>query len=342
MPISCAVNATTAKIRAIHGKMFTKENYREMLTRKTVPELAEYLARTPRFKDAFKEVDPNTVHRGYLEELLYRENFRTYVRLCKFQMLDKMPFYGFLIKKREIECILSLINCLNSGLENSYLEDLPGYVIKHSEIDLLELSKASDFQQMLKMLKGTPYYKVLVKISPTEDGLADYTECELQLRTMYFENLFSEIKKGFPSGEAKELTDMILKEIDVKNIINAYRMKAFFGFSPEEIKRRSFKFSYMGKKRFKRFCECESPEQMLELISRRTNMSSEDATIETMINRVKYRNLCHTIARSGYAAVSMYAFTQLCDIEVENIVHIIEGIRYKVDSSFIESRLLIC
>ena len=341
MPSESSVNATTAKIRAIHGKMFTLENYREMLTRKSVPEIAEYLSRSPRYKGAFGEVDPNTVHRGFLEELLERENFNTYVRLCRFQMLDKKPFYGFLIRKREIECILSLINNLDSGLTNSYLENLPGYVIKHSRLNLLELSRASDFTELLKMLRGTPYYKALSGIPPAEDGRVDYTQCELSLRNLYFESTLEEVKKGFSSSEYDELSRLILKEADFINIVNAYRMKAFFGYSSDDIIRNSLKFTAMGRKRFEKFCQCENAQQMLELIGRKTNANPDGSSIETMMNKVKYKELCHTVAVSIHAPVSLYAFTQLCDLETKNIVHITEGVRYGVDSSVIES-ILIC
>ena len=95
-----------------------------MLMRRTVPEAADYLAHSARYKDAFRDVDPNTVHRGFVEALLQRENFNTYMRLCRFQELDKLPFYDFLIKSKEIECILSMINNINSGLDNSYLNRL--------------------------------------------------------------------------------------------------------------------------------------------------------------------------------------------------------------------------
>ena len=98
-----------------------------------------------------------------MEALLQRENFNTYMRLCRFQELDKLPFYDFLIKSKEIECILSMINNINSGLDNSYLNDLPGYVIKHSKVSLLEMSRAENYEQLLKILRNTPYYKILVK-----------------------------------------------------------------------------------------------------------------------------------------------------------------------------------
>lgn len=346
---SYATNATVAKIRYLHGKMFTKENYHEMLMRRSVAEAADYLSHTQRYKNAFKDVDPNTVHRGFLEELLQKDSFNTYIRLCSFQELDKISFYDFLIKKKEIECILSMINNINSGLDNSYLNDLPGYVIKHSKVSLLEMSRAESYEELLKILKNTSYYKILVKIPPLEDGSADYTECELRLRTAYYSDLLEAAKKEFPHDQYSQIKEIICREIDSMNIINAYRMKAFFGYGAEDIRKRQIKVKTgvgseggMGK-RLDKYYELEAPEDMISWLDKtrygRDGMESD--YIETKINSAQYRYLSHIIASSVSAPVSLYAFMKLCSIEVSNLVHIIEGIRYGAEPSPIERGLII-
>ncbi len=345
-----STNATVAKIRALHGNMLTKENYHEMLSRRSVPEAADYLAHSKRYKDAFKDVDPNTAHRGFLEGLLHKESFNTYIRLCRFQGLDKLPFYDFQVRKKEIECILSMINNINSELDNSYLTDLPGYVLDHSKISLLEMSRAQTYEELLKILKNTRYYKILVKIPPMADGSADYTECELRLRSEYYKDMLVAVDKDFMGEEAKELREMIYREIDSLNIINAYRMKAFFGYSAEEIKRRQIRIKEgpgrsggLGR-RLDRYYELDSPEAMTAWLDKtRYGRDGKNTDyIETKVNSAQHRYLSHVIARSVSAPVSLYAFMKLCSIEVSNIVHIIEAVRYGADPAVIENNLIIC
>ena len=136
---SWSANGTVAKIKYIHGRMFTKENYHEMLMRRTVPEAADYLAHSARYKDAFRDVDPNTVHRGFVEALLQRENFNTYMRLCRFQELDKLPFYDFLIKSKEIECILSMIKVITS-LSNVEIKNTDRIYFLHIRVDFAQIN----------------------------------------------------------------------------------------------------------------------------------------------------------------------------------------------------------
>ena len=66
------------------------------------------------------------------------------------------------------------------------------------------------------------------------------------------------------------------------------------------------------------------------------------STLEVGMQREKFRRLEHQIYRSFNAPVVLYAFTQLCSYETSNIIHIIEGIRYGVDPSYIENNILIC
>ena len=336
-------NATTAKIRAKYAQLFTIDDYREMAALRTVPEAAEFLARSARFKEAFAEVDPNTVHRGFLEELLYRENFETYIRLCKFQGLDKQPFFSFLIRRSEIDCILSIINRINSSLDKTYLSDLPGYLIKYLTIPVMELATSQTYDELVSGLKGTRYARVLRKIPAREDGMADYTECELRLRTDYYQELLEQAEKEFAGGVSEELKTMILREIDCRNIINAYRMKAYFGYTPDEIKSRSLKFYGIGKKNMEKLYEAADPETMMDMVNHIIygKNSPDTDNIEVEINSVKIRRLRRYLTGSSHAPVALYAFIMLCDIEVSNLVHIIEGIRYDVEAAAIESQLIV-
>ena len=337
-----STNATVAKIRSIHGKMFTKENYHDMLSRRSVPEVADYLAHSPRYKDCFREVDPNTIHRGFLEQLLRKNNFDSYVRLCKFQGLDKQPFYDFLIKRHEIECILSKINNINSGADDSYLSALPGYVIKHSKVKLLELSNAESYNGLLGLLKHTPYYKTLSRMPLLEDGTVDYTKCELLLRQEYFQGLWNEIKNNYSGSAKEELKKLIFGEIDALNIINAYRMKVFFGYSADEIKAHQIKYSFIGHKKLDTFYDCTDSDEMLSWLDKVYCSGKNTEFIETRIRSVRFKKLEQAIVSSQDAPVVLYAFVMLGEIEINDIVHIIEGIRYGLDPSVIENKLIVC
>lgn len=136
---------------------------------------------------------------------------------------------------------------------------------------------------------------------------------------------------------------MVKQDIDFLNQINAYRMKAYFGFSAEQIKKHQIKISNIGKK-LDSYYELDTPEQMLEWLNKNEAQAdlTDVSTLEVGMQREKFRRLEHQIYRSFNAPVVLYAFTQLCGYETSNIIHIIEGIRYGVDPSYIENNILIC
>ena len=68
--------------------------------------------------------------------------------------------------------------------------------------------------------------------------------------------------------------------------------------------------------------------------------SPETDNIEIKLNTVRVRRLRHKLEVSTSAPLSLYVFMQLCDIDVSNIVHIIEGIRYGAEPSVVESQLV--
>ena len=339
-----STNATVAKIHAIHGKMLTKENYHEMTGKRSVAELAEYLKKTPRFKEILHDIDPNTVHRGFLEELLQKSNFNTYVRLCKFQRLDSTPFYNFLVQKIEVEQIIEAVNRINTHLENDSIASVPVYVKKHSKLDLLKLGAASSIEELEGALKGTPYYKLIANLPLDDKNGIDYGECERILISFYYKRLIEYVESNFFKKDAERLKQIIYTEIDTLNITKAYREKAFFGYSAEQIKSGQIPFTRMGKRRMNSLYEKETAEDMIAILKRTVygkNISENADYMETEFMSVLCSYMKHTVARSCSAPVVLYAFMKLCDIEVKNIIHIIEGIRYEVDPVLIERNMIV-
>ena len=77
-------NAIAAKAKAVYGKFLSKADYDNLMQRNSVSAVVAYLKTTPRYKNAFLDIDENTVHRGMIEDILSEYIFKRYVRLRKF------------------------------------------------------------------------------------------------------------------------------------------------------------------------------------------------------------------------------------------------------------------
>ncbi|MBR1392749.1 MAG: V-type ATPase subunit [Ruminococcus sp.] len=339
-----STNAVVAKIRSIYGSMLTPDDFREMISKRSVSEVAEQLSSSKRFAPAFKDVDPNTVHRGLLERLIAEHNFNTYLRLTSFQGLTDKPFYDFLIKKNECAQLINLVNAVENGLTDSFVTAVPGYVLSHSRLDFLRLAKCQSFDELTAALKGTQYYKPLKSVARREDGSPDFTDAEVKLRTSYYDRLMKSVKDSFFGSEEDELVKTIRQETDIINIINCYRLKAYFGYSPEEIRQTELPYPYLGRRAVRAIEEAESPADMFGLIQRTTYgkyLTGEEEDIETAISRRSLEQMRHTVAKSNSAPTVLYAFMSICDTEMKNIFRVIEAVRYDVDPALIDRLLVI-
>ncbi len=330
-------NATVAKIMAIYGKRLTSQDYIELMNKQSVSEAAEYLKRNTHYSDLLSSIDINTIHRGMLENLLRRSIFDTYMRITGFEHISKQEFYNYKILQIEIDEILRCIRFINAGSEK-LISDIPIYLQQLISFDLIELARVTDFKELLVFLKKTPYDDVLKTVKTDADGKVDVTECETVLRTYYIERLKRSL--NFKKSDVEQFISFLETDIDLINVINSYRLTAFFDASADDIekdmlpvggrlspaKKREIYSAINSEEFIKRFSKTIYGRQMIA-----NGYDIND--LERSANKLRYKYAKMMLKRSQSAPLSVYSFIFLLEIEVKNIISIIEGIRYGVEPS---------
>ena len=337
-----STNAIAAKVRTIYGTMLTQEDFREMVAKRSIQEVAELLRHTKRYSEILRDVDPNSVHRGFLEHLISAQNYKVYRKLCDFENVSK-PFYSFLLKKHECMAMINLVNAIRCDLRDDFVRSVPAELLENSHIPFLKLARCSSIDEASALLRGSSYGKLLKKAQRTGDGKIDFTDAEIRLRTDFYNELISDVKESGLGNDEEELLKLIRSEIDVINLINAYRLKAYFGYTPDEIKKTVLPFTQMGKTAMNRFYECETPAQMMKMVEKSSFgkfFSEGEENIEPPLIKRTLTSMRHTLARSTSAPVALYAFMYICDNELRNIVRVIEGVRYDVEPATIFKLLI--
>lgn len=339
-----STNATVAKIRSIYGKMITKAQLHELAYKKNISEVAEFLKTNNLYKEELEDIDPSTIHRGYLEQLIEKSNFQLYIKLCKFQQLNRIPFFNYIIRKLEIEQILSMINDLNSNVTGTFINTLPKFIEDNSSIPFLDLAKCQSFNELIEVLNHTPYAQVLKSVPLKPNGMIDARQSEQKLYTFFYKRLLKNLKSSFSVQDAKTLNNCLKTDIDLTNIKNAYRLKTYYQYTPDQIKVRMLPFTKIGSTTMNSLYEADTPEDMVELIGNTSYYAHKNLPdpnmIENSVDRIKNSISKRLIATSQSAPVVMYAFMSLCYFEVENLINIIEGIRYDMPPSEIEKLLI--
>lgn len=322
---------------AIYGKRLTPQDYAELMNRQSVADAADYLKKNTHYSKLLSAVDTNTVHRGMLENLLHRSVFETYMRITGFENISKQEFYNYKIIQTEIDEIVRFIRCLNAGSDN-FIKSVPMYVNNLTSVDLLELAKVKSFEELLIFLDKTPYKDVLKGVEPDVDGKVDVTRCETLFRT-YFINMLRK-SMHFKSADKKRLNDFLETDIDLINVINSYRLTAYFD-EPEEVIEKDMLPFYGRLDAEKRHAiySAESSEEFIRRFSKtfygrqmiKNGYDINDLEQSAMKLRHKYAK--SMLRSSASAPLSVYAFIFLLETEVRNIISIIEGIRYGVEAS---------
>lgn len=344
---SFSTNATVAKVRAIYGKRLTEDDYKELMRRSSVSEVAEYLKKNTHYREMLQSIDCHSIHRGLLESLLKREIFEQYVKLCKFQQLDRIPFYNYNIVRNESELIITFILHLNGGFTSEIINEMPSYIIEHSSFDCIALAKARTYEQMLEVIRKTPYYDIVKDEKPDCRGLYDCTEIETKLRKYYVDWLLNAARKSFNKKTYNEISRLVTVQTNILNIKNAFRLKSF------SVQNISQYMVPIGGKTSSRSGEmifnAKDADEFVGIIQksyfgRRIEHICGDFDKDNLyydLSKVKKQYEKNAMRSTSSAAVSLFAVLFLFDMEVENIINIIEGIRYKAPTSFIEKLLII-
>ena len=214
----------------------------------------------------------------------------------------------------------------------------PIYLKGLTSFDLIELARVTDFKELLVFLKKTPYYDVLKNVKTNADGKVDVTECETLLRTYYIKRLKSSL--DFKKNDVKQFVSFLETDIDLINVINSYRLTAFFGATGDEIEKDMLPFGgRLSPTKQKEFYSADNSEEFVKRFSK-TNYGRQMIengydinNLEQSANQLRYKYAKLMLKRSQSAPLSVYSFIFLLEIEVKNIISIIEGIRYGVESS---------
>lgn len=337
-------NATVAKIMAIYGKRLKPQDYTEMLNKQSVSDVAEYLKKNTHYSTLLASIDTHTVHRGMLENLLRRSIFETYMRITGFEHISKQKFYNYKIIQIEIDEILRCIRYINAK-SGKLISDIPIHVNNLTSFNLIELAKVKDFKELLVFLRKTPYYEVLKKMPVDSEGRVDVTKCETLLRTYYINNLKGSLH--FKKRDVEQMTMLIDSDVDLINMINSYRLTAYFGESEDEIKKDMLPFhGRLSAEKQREIYSAPTSEEFVRRFSRtyygrRMLENGYDINnLEQSAQRMRYKNAKRMLKSSSSAPLSVYAFIFLLEIEVQNIISIIEGIRYGVEANRIAALII--
>lgn len=339
-------NVILTKAHSMFGKRLTLNDYKELIKKNSISEITTYLKNNTKYKKSLKNIDEINIHRGQLELIIRKNLFNRYTALCRYQISKKNKFYYYYILKLEVEQILRCIMLLNTNSMDEFIIELPGFLISKASFDMLSLAKVRSFVDLAEVLKNSSYKDIINRCIKTDSNKVDYTSCEILLRNDQYKKIFEIIDKSFKGKEKKLIRSAFEFEINLLNLSSIVRLKKYFKLSPEEISKKLISFKkFFREKKIKNLLSSELDKDFIDLcnsIFKDAILTQEHGNfIEHYTHKLKYKYNKRLLYFSTFASCTFYSFFILEEIEIENLINIIEGIRYNVNPSEIEKLIII-
>lgn len=342
---SFSSNAILAKARAMYSHRLTELNYEELLKRRSINDLVAYLKSETVYSGILSELKDGVVHRGQLEALLNKEIFLRLNRLIRFASKKEMEFYRLSVTELEYQLILTKARLINSDMYSGYEIEIPDYLNKYASYNLYGLLTVNDYDGLLILLRGTKYYDALLKYKPVDDKPLDSNMLELEFKHIYYQEYIDTVNKLFKGKKRDDLLTMINTSIELQNITKIYRLKKYFKATPNQIRETLFlEHSRIPKNIMNEMIEAKDASEFLKKLANSPYKlyidDNEFVYIEYHTEKIKY-NLAKRFMRFSTDSALVYMTYEIVfQIEIDNLKHIIEGLRYGETPSQIESMLI--
>lgn len=337
--------AVLTKARAKFGKRLTDKDYTSLLACQSVAEVMSYLKSYTHYSAALRDINERDVHRGRLEALLKQNLFYEFDSLCRYDSSISSGLSQYVIETIEVEQIIRFLVLLNSNSTEKFIYQFPAYFSKHTEIDINRLANAKNYEEFLKILSDSPYYDILKNSSPDEKGRLHISEIENKLYDFVFSNMLEMINKKTKGSERQELTSFFFTINDYNIFSRILRLKKYYNLSPDAIKSNLLlNYCDIKPKAIDMMCRAESSAEVFSIMQSTHNGRLIDKIgyvyASDISPRVKYRLARKNMHFSNNPSVIMMSYMFVSETELMNIISLIEGIRYKLDSKLIQSLLI--
>ena len=273
--------------------------------------------------------------KSLLDKILIKDIQKIYRLLNKIDrkiMIDFLSIY-------EIKSIKSAFRKLSSKsvINESVFEFENWQNVVFKNIKGIE--NVSDYEEFKKFFKKTQYYKILDKFDTDIDKINIF-KFENELDKLYFEKMIK-VSDNYNTT----LADIIGKQSDLNNISWIFRIKRNFKFSSEEIKEILISSNYKLKKQeIDELINCENEQEILQILKKTyyaqfidfTNLNNLEANIDSYMYGIYQKYFRGSIFDIGV----IYAYIKIVEMENNDIMNIVEGIRYNLDRQEIRKKLV--
>lgn len=311
-----------AKLKGMYAKRITKSDLEDLLKQSNLKN-AVLLLRSK--CEIFKEVDEN-IDRLEIESLLEENQIEDILKILKLlKEKDKELFQIFLLQY-EIKCVKSIFRKLFS---DDKTDDIIVKNVKRWTVTLFEdikgIETVQNFEQFFSAIKRMKYNKELIKYKEKDN--INVFEVENEMDKLYFESLYDRVKTK------ANLKKIVGSEIDLLNVLWIFRVKKYYNFEKEKLKQILINRNYkLNSNIIEKLIKTNSYEELKEIMQQTIykDIFKEEMDIENNIDKYLYWVNKKILKNDTTSIAYIFAYVNLINYENNDIINIIEGIRYNM------------
>ena len=336
----------TTKIRAMKRHLITDSQFCEMAALESVTEAVEYLRRLPAYSQVFTDLESLELHRGAIEQRLFLSVYQDFAKLYRFSSLSQRKFLDLYFMRYEISI---LKRCFRNAVGRHPLDiDLSAFQAffnGHSSLDLGKLASCKDLQELTENLQGSVYYKLLNHLeSQNQTSLFDR---EIHLDLLYFKSTWKTFGKHLSKKEKELLARCFGSRLDLLNIQWIYRSGKYYHLNPADIYALLIPVYYrLTKEQIEKLAGSSSSEEFYSVLKTTRYGKIEDLDtmkipdLEHLTQLILDRIYRSSAQRHPYSIACVNSYLYFKEEEIQKIITLIEGIRYRLSADEIISYVL--
>ncbi len=331
MLINFKYPALNAKMKCMYANNLSKE---ELLRQNNLKEAINFI----RTKFPILENLNEKMHRKELEQELNNLFIYDILKIFKYLNKNEIEILMQFLSKYEINCVKNVFRNVTTNRDSrEYLKNIDNWTTKmFKNID--GINQITEETQFLELIKSEEYYKIFEEYEELIEN-APLEEIEVKLDKFYFEKIYNLAKKV-----NKNLWYLVGTEIDLLNIVWIYRAKKYFKYSMEQTKEILIPISYkINKKTLENLLSCTDFCEMKSVLDDTIykTVFSEENRVEYEKSKYLYDINIKLFRTKMFDISTVFCNINLIDIEIKNIINIVEGIRYKLDKTEIQKKIII-
>ncbi|MGI6442411.1 MAG: V-type ATPase subunit [Synergistaceae bacterium] len=342
MPITAHGQAIAVGVKShvLYSRLLTAADYWNLLNLKTTTEISNFLRDTEGYKDALSGLSTDHVHRVDLQNALKTTVRRVGTAFLPYISGPMFKLFTSCLAWYEAEELKNIFRWIRSRrLTPDEMKQKLSYM-ECSKIPFYELIDSTNFDDALEKLKDTKYFKVLKEpVKKLMGGEKSLFSLELAIDNLVETEICKNLNE-LPFAERSLLEPLFGLRLDLLNLYHFHRCSIYYHMTIEEILSQMLSVSYKVKfHHLREMSEGKTWQEHLEILeqlfpvyanifSEALNHPDKELALETSIERYKYKMTLSVFQKGAPGFHTAMAYFLIKTQEVDDIIRIIENVRY--------------